>query len=61
MICRVTLDRIDGKNVFLVKFYESMKDVISGKVSDIWECSNVIPDEAAMTYFEDVKIIESLR
>jgi hypothetical protein len=64
MIARIVKDRVYGEDVFFVRFYHTVQDILDGNPANVdgkcQECSDVIPDEDCMIYFEDRKIIEKL-
>jgi len=61
MVANVSMDGINGEKVFFVRFYDSMKDVATGKPTDIWECSDVVVDSDVLEHLNDLRIVESMR
>jgi len=54
-ICLIEKDSINGKNVFLVKFYKSIRELADGAIPiDIYECDDVVANVDACKYIAGI-------
>jgi hypothetical protein len=60
VIAYITKDRIVEGEVFFVRFYDSVKDIVLCKRPlDVYECKDVIIDKDTATYLSSVTDVEN--
>ena len=62
MVCHVALEKIHGKDTYLIRFYNDMKDLCdpTKRSVDMYECSEVVCSKEALEEFNEVGDNEDL-
>ena len=62
MVGHINLERIHGKDVYIVRFFDNMHDlcVPTKRSVDMYECSEVVCSKEALEEFNEVAEMESL-
>ena len=62
MVGHISLERIHGRNTWIIRVYQNMKDLTdpTKRAEDGWECAEVVCSKEALEAFNDVKDQEEL-